>query len=116
MKFNLIMALVSDERTDDIVKAAREAGATGASVITGCRGEGILPGKTFLGLDLSEHRDLLMFLVAEELSRDILETIASVGQFDDKPGSGIAFQLAIEDAVGLSSQLPTISDEIADQL
>lgn len=116
MKFKLIMALVADERTDDILKAAREAGATGASVITGCRGEGLEPGKTFLGLDLSGQRDLLMFLVAEELSRDILETIMAVGQFDEKPGSGIAFQLAIEDAVGLRSQLPTISEEIVDQL
>ena len=116
MKFKLIMALVADEKTDEILKAAREAGATGASVITGCRGEGLEPGKTFLGLDLSGQRDLLMFLVAEELSRDILETITAVGQFDDRPGSGIAFQLAIEDAVGLSTQLPTISEEIVDQL
>ncbi len=116
MKFKLIMALVADENTDSILKAAREAGATGSSVITGCRGEGIEPEKTFLGLDLSGQRDLLMFLVADELSRDILETIAATGQFDEKPGSGIAFQLNIEDAVGLTSQLPVISEEIADQL
>ena len=78
--------------------------------------EGIEPEKTFLGLELAGQRDLLMFLVAEQLSRDILETICSIGQFDDKPGSGIAFQLGIEDAVGLSSQLRAISEEIVDQL
>ena len=116
MRFKLIMALVADERADEVLHAAREAGATGASVLTGARGEGIEPEKTFLGLDLAGRRDLLMFLVAEELSRDILETIATVGQFDEKPGSGIAFQLNIEDAVGLRSQLQAISDEIADQL
>ena len=116
MQFKLIMAMVSDDVSDDVLKAAREAGATGASVITGCRGEGIEPEKTFLGLDLSGQRDLLMFLVAEQLSRDILETIAEAGQFDQKPGSGIAFQLNIEDAVGLGSQLATISEEIVDQV
>ncbi len=116
MKLKLIMAMVADDHMDDVVKAAREAGATGCSIIPGARGEGIEPTKTFFGLELSGQRDLLMFLVAEQLSRDILETIARVGQFDEKPGSGIAFQLAIEDAVGLSSQLPTISEEIMDQL
>lgn len=116
MRFKLIMALVADEITDEVVKSAREAGATGASVLPGCRGEGIEPGHTFLGLELSEQRDLLMFLVAADLARDILETIAEAGRFDEKPGSGIAFQLDIEDAVGLGSQLETISAEIAEQI
>jgi hypothetical protein len=116
MHFKLIMAMVADDITDDVMKAAREAGATGCSVLPGARGEGLEPEKTFFGLDLSGQRDLVMFLVAEELSRDILETIASVGKFDENPGAGIAFQLDIEDAVGLGSQLKTISEEIADQI
>ncbi len=116
MRFKLIIALVADELCDGIVRAAREAGATGATVLPGCHGEGILPEKTFFGLDLSGHRNLAMFVVAEELSRDILESIADAGRFDEKPGSGIAFQLDIEDAVGFSSQLDTISAEIADQI
>jgi nitrogen regulatory protein PII len=116
MKLKLIMALVDDHYTENILEAAREAGATGATVVTSARGEGIRPQKTFLGLDIAGHRDLLMFLVAEQLSRDILETIAAAGEFDDRPGSGIAFQIAIEDAVGLSSQLQAISEEIEDQI
>ncbi len=116
MRFKLIMALVDDEFTDDIVDAARAAGATGSTVVTSARGEGLKPEKTFLGLTLTENRDLLMFLVAEQLSRDILETIAGVGKFDERPGSGIAFQLDIEDAVGLASQIDTISSEIEDQI
>ena len=116
MKLKLIMALVDDHYTENILEAAREAGATGATVVTSARGEGIRPQKTFLGLDIAGHRDLLMFLVAEQRSRDILETIAAAGEFDDRPGSGIAFQIAIEDAVGLSSQLQAISEEIEDQI
>ena len=116
MRFKLIMALVDEAQTEDILKAAREAGATGCSVITSARGEGLKPEKTFLGLDLAEARDLMLFLVAEPLSRDILETIAAVGQFDDKPGTGIAFQLDIEDAVGLSSQMETLTQEIEEQI
>ncbi len=116
MRFKLIMALVDEDHTEDIMKAAREAGATGCSVITSARGEGLKPEKTFLGLDLAGARDLLLFLVAEPLSRDILETIADAGQFDEKPGTGIAFQVDIEDAVGLSSQMETLSQEIEEQI
>lgn len=116
MKFKLIMALVDDSHTDVILKAARDAGATGSTVITSGRGEGLKPEKTFLGLNLTGQRDLLMFLVAEQLSRSILETIEKTGKFDETPGSGIAFQIAIEDAVGLRSQLETINSEIEDQI
>ncbi|MGB0554696.1 MAG: hypothetical protein ACPGQV_19345 [Alphaproteobacteria bacterium] len=57
-----------------------------------------------------------MFLVVEQLSREIFETIATAGEFDEKPGSGIAFQIAIEDAVGLQSQLEVLKEEIEEQL
>jgi hypothetical protein len=116
MRFKLIMALVDDDHTEGILAAAREAGATGCTVITSARGEGLKPEKTFLGLDLAIQRDLLLFLVAEPLSRDILETIAEQGKFDEKPGTGIAFQIGIEDAVGLSSQMATLTQEIEEQI
>ncbi len=116
MNLKLIMALVSDEKTDAVIDAARDAGATGATVITSGRGEGLKPEKTFLGLDLAAHRDVLLFLVAEPRAREILETIAKAGRFDEEPGSGIAFQLAIEDAEGLKTQAPKLLEEIEAQL
>lgn len=116
MNLKLIVALVADERTDAIVDAAREAGATGATVITSCRGEGLRPEKTFLGLELTGQRDVLLFLVAEAKAREILETIAEAGRFDEDPGSGIAFQMQIEDAVGMKSQKGAIFEEIEDAI
>jgi nitrogen regulatory protein PII len=116
MNLKLIMALVSDEKTDAILDAARVAGATGATVITSGRGQGLKPETTFLGLDLATHRDVLMFLVVEPKARDILETISRVGCFDEEPGSGIAFQLSIDDAVGLKSQTKALQEEIKEEL
>ena len=49
MKFKLIMALVRDEDTDNILESARDAGATGATVITSARGEGLQPEKNLSG-------------------------------------------------------------------
>ena len=114
MNLKMIMALISDEKIDEA--AAREAGATGATVITGVRGEGLTPEKSFFGLDLTAQRDVVLFLVAEPKARDILETIAAAGEFDEKPGTGIAFQIEIEDAVGMSTQAPTLLNEIEENL
>jgi nitrogen regulatory protein PII len=116
MDLKLIMALVSDDTTEAVMDAAREAGATGATIITSVRGEGLKPEKTFLGLDLSAQRDVLLFLVAGPRAREILETIAEAGQFDEKPGAGIAFQVTIEDAVGLKTQAATILHEIEEEI
>lgn len=116
MNLKLIMALVSTDCVTQVMDAAREAGATGATVITSVRGEGLKPEKTFLGLDLSAQRDVLLFLVAAPKAREILETIAAAGKFDEVPGSGIAFQVEIEDAVGMKTQLPTLLHEIEEEV
>lgn len=116
MNLKLIVALVADEKTEDILEAARAAGATGATVITSVRGEGLRRQKTFLGLELTAQRDVLLFLVAEPMARDILETIADAGTLDDDPGAGIAFQIAIEDAVGLRSQEDALLKEIKEKI
>ena len=116
MKFKLIVVLVTDEKTDTVIETARKCGATGSTVITSARGEGLVPKKTFFGLDLAGNRDVVLLLVEEHLSRHILEEIARTGKFEQEPGSGVAFQIDIEDAVGLGSQIETIEKEIEDQL
>ena len=116
MRLKLIVALVNDEKTDIVIDAARAGGATGATTITSVRGEGLKPEKTFLGLDLAAKRDVVLFLVVETRARDILERIRDAGRFEAEPGAGIAFQLPIEDAVGLTTQLPTILEELEDEI
>jgi nitrogen regulatory protein PII len=116
MHFKLIMALVEDHKTEQVMSAAREKGATGATVINNARGEGLKSAKTFFGLTLETQRDVAMFLVEEHLSRGVLESIAEVGEFDSKPGSGIAFQIDVEDAVGVAEQINSLRDVVEDEL
>ncbi len=116
MNLKMIMAFVADEKTEIVLEAARNAGATGATVFTNVRGEGLEPEKTFLGLDLASQRDVLLFLVAAPKAREILETISKSGRFDEEPGSGIAIQIEIEDAVGLKTQEGRLIQEIEESL
>ncbi len=116
MHFKLIITFVEDRKTDDVMEAAREAGATGATVINNARGEGLEESTTFFGLSLETQRDVLLFLVEEHMSRTIIEKIAEVAEFEENPGSGIAFQLDVEDAMGVTKQIAELSEAVEEQL
>ena len=116
MHFKLLIAFVEDDKTDDVMKAAREAGATGATIINNARGEGLESSRTFFGLSLETQRDMLLFLVEEHLSRKILEKIADVGEFDVKPGTGIVFQIDVEDALGVSHQVRQLAEVVEEEI
>ncbi len=116
MHFKLLIALVDDDKTKAVMNAARKAGATGATVLNQVRGEGLEAPKTFLGLSLETQRDMLLFLVEEHLSRNILEKIAEIGEFDRQPGAGIAFQIDVEDAVGIAHQMEQLTEIVEERL
>jgi len=116
MHFKLIVVFVDDSKTDIVMEAARDGGATGCTVINNARGEGLEKPKTFLGLGLTTQRDVLLLLVEEHLSRRILEHISEVGEFDAKPGTGIAIQIDVEDATGVLRQAEELTDVVEDQL
>ena len=113
MHFKLIITFVEDTKTKPVLNAARRAGTTGATIINNARGEGLEPSKTFFGLELETQRDVLLFLVEEHLSRHILEEICRAGEFDEKPGTGIAVQIDIEDAVGIRHQIQKLTDTVS---
>lgn len=116
MKFKLVLAMVNDDTTDKIISKAREMGATGATVITSARGEGMEPCKTFFGLTLEGQVDVALFIVEEHLSRKVVEGIAEAGEFDQRKGAGVVMQIDIEDAIGLGSQINAIKEEIEEQI
>ena len=98
MHFKLLVVFVEDSKTDDVLRAAREAGATGCTVVSNARGEGIEAPSSFFGLALTTQRDVVMLLVEEHLSR------------------GLAIQLDVEDAVGALSQAERLVEIVEEQL
>ena len=116
MHFKLLVVFIEDAKTDEVMNAARESGATGCTVINNARGEGLAKHKSFFGLTLSGQRDVLLMLVEEHMSRKILEEIARVGELDDKPGTGIAIQLDVEDALGILHQAEVLTEVVEEVL
>lgn len=116
MHFKLIIAFVEDKRTDKVIESAKTAGATGVTVLSNARGEGPETTHSFFGLTLETQRDMLLFLVEEHLSRHILELIGEVGRLDSSKGAGVAFQIDVEDAIGLSRQAELLADRVEEAL
>ena len=116
MQFKLLVVFVEDSKTDAVIDAARKAGATGCTVINHARGEGFEAHKSFFGLSLATQTDVVMLLVEQHICRDILEKIGSVGEFDEKPGTGLAMQIDVEDAIGVMRQAEELVEIVEEQL
>ena len=110
MRFKLILASVKADITDNIVDAAKAAGATGATIIP-ARRTGINEAKTFFGLSLEAQTDIVLLLIEEHIVTKILNTIKEAGEFH-KPGTGIAFVVPVEHVVGLESQMEKFKEEV----
>ena len=97
-----IVAMVKPDLTDKVVDAAKAAGATGATIIDAA-GTGAREAKTFFGLSLDVRTEVVLLLVKEDTVTPVLDAIYHAGRFHE-PGTGIAFVLAVEAAIGFESQ------------
>ncbi|WP_088342212.1 P-II family nitrogen regulator [Robiginitalea sediminis] len=113
MRFKLIMVYVKPSLTDKLVDIMKSEGATGAT-ITPARGTGVREGKTFFGLSIEHRTDVVTFLVEEHMVQKLLDAINTQCEFA-KPGTGIAFVLPIEHAIGLESQMGIFRDQARDE-
>ena len=102
MAYKAIIAMVKPNLTDMVVNSAKEAGATGATIIP-ASGTGASEAKTFFGLSLDIRTDVVIFLVDGEMVETVLSAIKEAGRFSE-PGTGIAFVIAVEQTVGFESQ------------
>ncbi|MEO5378250.1 MAG: P-II family nitrogen regulator [Magnetococcus sp. DMHC-6] len=103
MEFQLVICMVKTELTDQIIRAAKAAGATGSTVIP-AQGTGLHEAKTFFGMDLNLQTDVIIFFLEAGIANHILDVIHKVGQFDQH-GTGIAMSVPVLRAVGIEPQL-----------
>ena len=103
MTYKSIVAMVKPNLTDMVVNSAKQAGATGATIIP-ASGTGAHEAKTFFGLSLDIRTDVVIFLVDGEMVETVLSAIKEAGRFNE-PGTGIAFVFAVEQTAGFESQL-----------
>jgi nitrogen regulatory protein PII len=98
-KFEVIITYVNIGFSDDVMDAARDAGAHGGTVIH-ARGTGTKDMESKYGIVITPEKEMIMILVDAEIKDKVMSSIyKSAGLGND--GQGIAFSLPVNDVVGL---------------
>jgi len=108
MNFKLIMVFVDEDKRDAVLDASRQAGATGSTIITNARGQGLQKAIGILGLEILNPRDVLLILVETRRVDQVMQAIVQAGGLDESLGTGIALQIDVEKAFGLVEHIKTL--------
>jgi nitrogen regulatory protein PII len=97
---DLIIAIINHGYSDDFMTTAREAGATGGTVINarGLAHEG--PVK-FFGVSVQDEKEILIVLTSREKKVPIMEAVSRSCGISSK-AEGLIFSLPVDSVMGLS--------------
>ena len=92
----LITCIVEKGQADHIVRAAREAGAQGATVYY-ARGSGVRERLGLLGVAVEVEKEIINIVVSTEQANYVFEKMYLAGQLDT-PGKGFIYMTPLEKA------------------
>jgi nitrogen regulatory protein PII len=92
--FTLITLIVNAGFADDVMAAARRAGAAGGTILN-ARGTGTEEDVKFFGITLVPEKEMLLSVAAKDRVETILQTVTATPRLCE-PGGGIAFAMDVE--------------------
>ena len=95
----MIIAIVNQKYTEDVIDAARAAGATGATIMH-TRSVNNAPAEHLIGTSLTTESDTLLLLTTREYKRAIMESIRDTAGLKTE-GDAVIFSLPVDGLVGL---------------
>lgn len=98
--FELIISIVDRGYSDLVVDAARNAGASGGTIIHG-RGTSVQNDESILGISIQPEKEIIMTLTNSESKKQIMEAICENADLDED-GKGICFTMPVNQVRGLN--------------
>ncbi len=99
IKHSLVAAIVNQGYSDDVMEAARQAGARGGTVIHGRRVAGEKVVNTW-GLSVQDEREIVFILVKNEHKHDVMQVIADrCGMHSE--AKGLVISMPVDNILGL---------------
>ncbi len=95
-----IFAVVDRGRSEEVVEAAKSAGARGGTVIHG-RGSGIHETEKLFAMPIEPEKDIVLMVVQSEIEDQVVGAVRTRLQMD-MPGNGVLFVIDVQGALGLS--------------
>ncbi|WP_010250131.1 P-II family nitrogen regulator [Acetivibrio cellulolyticus] len=96
---NAIYVVVDKGKAEDVVEAAKKAGARGGTIIN-ARGSGIHEHSKLFLMDIEPEKEVVLILAENNLTDAITSSIRNDLKMDE-PGNGIIFVQAVSKAYGL---------------
>lgn len=101
--YHLIVTIVNSGYFEQVMEAAKKAGATGGTLLH-ARGLGSKEAIKYLRITIQPEKDLVLILTSREKKLAIMESIMQeVGL--NKAGMGICFSLPVNNAMGLGTNI-----------
>ena len=98
-QYEVIFCVVNAGFTDDVMFAARKAGANGGTILKG-RGTAPREAEETFKIAIQPEKEIVMLLVPQEIKDNVMrELYHSVGL--DAPSQGIVFSMPVDRALGL---------------
>ena len=101
-KYHLIITIVLEGHLEQVMNAAKRAGASGGTVIRG-RGLGNKEAIKFLGLEIEPEREIILNIVEEKIKTEVMEEITKSVGIKTK-GKGVCIALPIDSAIGFNEK------------
>ncbi|MDR0624374.1 MAG: hypothetical protein LBG10_08080 [Treponema sp.] len=100
IKNDLIIAIINQGYCDEFMTTAREAGATGGTVLN-ARGMAHQGPVKFFGVSVQDEREIIIILTKREKKTPIMQAVSQAYGIASKAG-GIVFSLPVDQVMGLS--------------
>ena len=95
----LVIVITNQGHTDQVMEAARGAGATGGTTIH-AKGTGVEAARKFFGVSIAEERELVFILTRAETRREIMKAVMAQAGMQTEAQS-VVFSLPVSDIAGL---------------
>lgn len=106
--YHLIVTIVNRGYFEQVMDAAKAAGATGGTLVH-ARGLGSKEAIKYLGITIQPEKDLVLILAPQEKRHAIMESIThEVGL--NTAGNGICFSLPVNYALGMEAGINNINE------
>ena len=92
-KFELVVCIVNAGFAQNVVEAARRAGARGGTIVRG-RGSANPEAEEFFGLTIQPDKEIVIILVPASIKDEVLRTVYQESGLSQE-GQGIAFSLPV---------------------
>jgi nitrogen regulatory protein PII len=97
---DLIIAVVNQGYSDELMNTARAAGATGGTVIN-ARGQAHEGAVKFFGVSVQDEKEVIIILTAREQKVPIMRAVSEAHGLNS-PAAGLVFSLPVDNVLGLS--------------